>query len=114
MCDVTDAIEKVGGSMSTENEAVDSGMEVVIECNEALDVSLVSDFKVLLQQASGQNSPIVLDASLLERIDGAGLQLVTAFFQEAAESGLSVSWRNPTEALIYAADLTGLKDVLQL
>ena len=97
-----------------ENETVDPGTEMVIECNDALDVSLVSGFKVLLQQASGQNSPIVLDASQLERIDGAGLQLVTALFQEATESGLSVSWRNPTEALIYAADLTGLKEVLQL
>jgi len=100
--------------MSLEDGAVDSGMEMVIECNDALDISLVSDFKVILQQASGQNSPIVLDASQLERIDGAGLQLVTAFFQEATESGLSVSWRNPTDALIYAANLTGLKDVLQL
>ncbi len=100
--------------MSLENGTVDSVMEMVIECNEALDISLVSDFKVLLQQASGQNSPIVLDASQLERIDGAGLQLLTAFFQEAVESGLSVSWRNPADTLIYAANLTGLNDVLQL
>ena len=100
--------------MSMEDEAADSGMEMIVECNEALDVSLVADFKMLLQQASGQNSPIVLDASQLERIDGAGLQLMTAFFQEAAESGLSVSWKNPTDALINAVDLTGLKEVLQL
>ena len=100
--------------MSSENGSVSSGTEIVIECNDALDITQVSDFKVLLQQASGQNVPIVLEASQLERIDGAGLQLVTAFFQEAAESGLSVSWRNPTEALIYVADLTGLKNVLQL
>ncbi len=98
--------------MSMDTGAV--GSEMVIECSEVLDVSLVSDFKVLLQQASSQNTPIVLDASQLERIDAAGLQLVTAFFQEAVESGLSVSWRNPTEALVYAADLTGLKEILQL
>jgi len=97
-----------------EDGAVDSGMEMIVECNEALDVSLVADFKMLLQQASGQNSPIVLDASQLERIDGAGLQLVTAFFQEATESGLVVSWKNPTDALINAADLTGLKEILKL
>lgn len=108
------AKENAGDIMTSENGAVDSGTEMVIECNDALDVSLVSDFKALLQQASGQEVPIVLDASQLERIDGAGLQLVTAFFQEAIESGLSVSWRNPSEALIYAADLTGLKEVLQL
>lgn len=87
---------------------------MIVECSDALDVSLVADFKMLLQQASGQNAPIVLDASQLERIDGAGLQLITAFFQEAAESGLSVSWKNPTDALINAADLTDLKEVLQL
>ena len=97
-----------------EDEVAGSESEMIIECHDALDVSMVSDFKVLLQQASGHGAPIILDASQLERIDGAGLQLVAAFFQEAVESGFSISWRNPTEALLFAAGLTGLTEVLQL
>ena len=100
--------------MSQETETVSSDAEMLLECNDVLDVSVVSDFKALLHQASGQNSPIVLDASQLERVDGAALQLMTAFFLEAQESGLSVAWRGPSEALQYAADLTGLKQILHL
>jgi len=87
---------------------------MLIECNEALDVSVASDFKALLQQATSQNAPIVLDASQVERIDGAALQLMTAFFLEVEESGLNVTWRNPTEALQHAANLSGLNEVLHL
>jgi len=100
--------------MSAESEVNASASEMLIECDEAIDVSLVSDFKSMLQQAASQNSPIVLDASQLERIDGAGLQLLTAFFQEADESGLSVSWRNPAAVLLNTADLMGLSEILHL
>ncbi len=100
--------------MSEVNDAESAGAEMLIECDEALDVSVASDFKALLQQATSQNALIVLDASKIERIDGAALQLMTAFFLEVEESGLNVTWRNPTEALQYSAKLTGLNDVLRL
>ena len=100
--------------MADEAEVDVAETEMLIECNEALDVSVAADFKSMLQQAASQNTPIVLDTSQLVRVDGAGLQLLTAFFLEAEESGLSVSWRNPAEALLQAAELTGLKETLQL
>ncbi len=100
--------------MSQGNETAGVDSEVLIECNDSLDVSLVSDFKSLLQQATGQVEPVILDASQLERIDGAALQLLAAFFVDAQESGLNVSWREPSEQLKFAAELTGLKDTLQL
>ncbi len=100
--------------MSQETETPSLSAEILVECNDVLDVSVVSDFKSLLQQASGQNSPIVLDASQLERVDGAALQLMTAFFLEAQESGLNVAWRSPSKALQWAAELTGLKQILHL
>jgi len=100
--------------MTQEQETSAAGKEMIIECNEGLDVSMVTDFKVLLKQAAGQDLPIVLDATSMERIDGAGLQLFAAFFMEAQESGLSISWRSPPEALLHAAEITGLKGVLNL
>lgn len=100
--------------MSLETETASSGAEILIECNDVLDVSMLSDFKTLLHQAAGQNSPIALDASQLERVDGAALQLMAAFFVEAQESGLSVTWRSPSDALKNAANLTGLDQILQL
>ena len=53
-------------------------------------------------------------ASQIERIDGAALQLMTAFFIEAQESGINVAWKDVSEPLLHAAQLTGLKDVLHL
>ena len=88
--------------------------EIVIECNDGLDISLVSDFKEFLKQAAGQQLPVVLDAANLERVDAAALQLLTAFFIEAKASGLSVSWKSPSAQLCRAAEMSGLKEVMDL
>lgn len=88
--------------------------EIVIECKEGLDVSLVSDFKEFLKQAASQNLPVVLDSASLERVDGAALQLLAAFFIEARASGMSVVWREPSAPLCRAAELSGLKEILDL
>lgn len=100
--------------MSQENESVTADAEMLIECDETLDVSVASDFKALLQQVSAQDHPIVLDGSRIERVDGAALQLLAAFFLDARESGLDVAWRNPPDTLQDAAKNTGLKDILRL
>jgi len=100
--------------MAQENEMTVSEKEMLIECDEALDISVASDFKALLQQAMAHGCLIVLDGSHIERIDCAVLQLLSALFIEANESGFDVEWRNPTEALQYAADMTGLKETLHL
>ncbi len=100
--------------MTQGQEASSAENEMIIECNEGLDVSMVTDFKALLKQAAGQELPVVLDVSGMERVDGAALQLFAAFFLEARESGLSVTWRSPPESLCHAAEITGLKSVLNL
>jgi anti-anti-sigma factor len=100
--------------MSSETETATESAEMVVECSDSLDVSVAADFKTLLQQAVSQNAPVVLDATQLVRIDGAALQLLTAFFIEAKESGINVTWRAPSESLLHTVQLTGLKDALQL
>ena len=92
----------------------DAQTEIVIECNEGLDISLVSDFKEFLKQAAGQNLPVVLDGSALERVDAAALQLLSAFFIEARTSGLNVMWKEPSAQLCRAAELIGLKETINL
>lgn len=92
----------------------DAQTEIVIECNEGLDISLVSDFKEVLKQAAGQQLPVVLDGKALERVDGAALQLLAAFFIDAKASGLAVSWKEPSAQLGRAATLSGLNEILEL
>ena len=86
----------------------------IIECEDVLDVSLLVDFKALLEQAAEQDAPIVLEAAKLERIDAASLQLIYSFFEKVESNGGEISWSNPSEQLVSAAELLGMKDALHL
>ncbi len=104
--DPVNGLEKAFSS-SSENE-------MVLECSEVFDIALVTDFKAMLQQAVNVKKPIVFDATTVERIDAAALQLLAAFFIDAEHTQTHISWRNPSEVLCSAAELTGLSEVLHL
>jgi phospholipid transport system transporter-binding protein len=57
---------------------------------------------------------ITVDVSALQRIDTAGLQLLAAFVRDRRTAGRTVHWRGRAPALEAAADLLGLKDMLEL
>ena len=88
--------------------------QVVVPCGEVLDVAGVAEFKAQLQQHMADQRPIALDASQLTRIDGAGLQLLVAAFQDAGQSQCELSWQSPSESLLAAASISGLKKALNL
>ena len=78
---------------------------------------LVSDASSLKQSLNGlleQPLPVTLDVSALQRIDTAGLQLITAFVQERARQGRSVEWHGSAPVLSSAAQLLGLTSLLRL
>jgi len=58
--------------------------------------------------------PITLDITALQRIDTAGLQVLTAFVRERAGHGRAVEWRGTAPALTAAAQLLGLTSLLRL
>lgn len=87
---------------------------MLIDCGESLDVSVVMDFRALILQAMVAEGEIVLDASHLERIDGAALQLLTALFKDADQAKHAIRWQAPSQALINAGKLSGLGEVLHL
>jgi ABC-type transporter Mla MlaB component len=57
---------------------------------------------------------VMLDASAVERIDTATLQLLAAFVATRAGAGRVVRWRLPSESLVHAADRLGLHTALRL
>ncbi len=87
---------------------------MMIECNEVFDISVVTDFKAMVQQALADGSDLVLDAARIERVDTAALQLLAALFRDSEHKGVGLSWNTPTEPLKYAARLTGLDELLGL
>lgn len=55
-----------------------------------------------------------IDASRLDRVDTAGLQLLVAIVREADRRGLHVTWVAPPAQLVEAADALGLATPLQV
>jgi ABC-type transporter Mla MlaB component len=57
---------------------------------------------------------VALEAAMLQRIDAAGLQLLTAFVRAAEGRGATIEWRAPSMALRDAARRAGLTAALHL
>ena len=77
-------------------------------------VSGASTLKESLASLLDEPQPITLDITALQRIDTAGLQVLTAFIRERAGHGRTVEWRGSAPALTSAAQLLGLTALLRL
>lgn len=86
----------------------------IISCGEVLDISMVSKLHDELKMAFEGEQPIGLSVADLQRIDGAGVQLLVAFFAAAEKLHLDVSWQDSSERLIDAATLLGVQQELHL
>jgi ABC-type transporter Mla MlaB component len=58
--------------------------------------------------------PVTLDVAALQRIDTAGLQIITAFVRDRSSAGRSVEWQGTAPVLTTAAQLLGLNLLLNL
>ena len=92
------------------------------ETTESPDVVVLGD-RLTIEQAAAMHAElgrhlgatsIVLEAGALQRIDAAGLQLLTAFMGAAEGRGARVEWRAPSAALHDAACRLGLATALHL
>jgi ABC-type transporter Mla MlaB component len=87
-----------------------TGITLAAECT-------VADVACLKESLAGlldEPLPVTLDISALQRIDTAGLQVITAFIRERAGHGRPVEWRGSAPVLTVAAQLLGLTSLLGL
>jgi ABC-type transporter Mla MlaB component len=77
-------------------------------------VSQASSLKESLAGLLDEPLPVTLDATALQRIDTAGLQLITAFVRDRAGHGRTVEWQGTTPVLTTAAQLLGLTSLIKL
>jgi ABC-type transporter Mla MlaB component len=77
-------------------------------------VSTATHFKERLTGFLDEPLPITLDITALQRIDTAGLQVLTAFIRDRAGHGRAVEWRGTAPFLTTAAQLLGLTSLLRL
>jgi ABC-type transporter Mla MlaB component len=77
----------------------------------------VSDAASLKERLAGlldKPQAVTLDITALQRIDTAGIQVITAFVRERAGHGWPVEWQGTAPALAAAARLLGLTSLLKL
>jgi len=85
-----------------------------IKCAEVMDITSVAEFHAHCLEAMETRQNIVLNASQVERVDTAALQVLGAFIQDANAREQSVQWEETTEALCQSAALLGLSEALCL
>jgi ABC-type transporter Mla MlaB component len=91
-------------------EAVSSAFALSAECMVPQAASLKKRLAPLLEEPL----PVTLDINALQRIDTAGLQVITAFVRERAARGRVVEWQGTAPVLATAARLLGLTSLLKL
>jgi phospholipid transport system transporter-binding protein len=94
----------------TEHKTGSGAFAVAAECTVADAGALKSGLAKLLDDSG----VVTLDVSAVQRIDTAGLQVITTFVRERASQGRQVEWRGTTPALVAAAKLLGLSSFLKL
>lgn len=71
---------------------------------------LYDDFIVLSDHQGGVN----IDASSVEKVDTASVQMILAFFRKKKQQSFSVQWLSPSEELINKISLLGLSEEMNL
>ncbi len=94
----------------TEQEPGSSAFAVAAECT----VADASSLKAGLAKLLDESGVVTLDVSAVQRIDTAGLQVITTFVRERESQGRQVEWRGSAPALTAAAKLLGLSSFLKL
>ena len=86
--------------------------EIVFD--EIMDISMVLQYQEQLSQYLHEQKNISLNAEKIERIDGAGLQLIVAFIIAAGKLNLQVSWKGVSDIFKKNASILGVTEQLAL
>lgn len=87
---------------------------VKIDCGDALSIADVGDLYADLLVSLAEGKTVQFDASKLERIDAAALQILYAYSKEAASNGSPLIWEQPSEAFYRSAELLGLAQLMNI
>ena len=103
-----------GTAATATASSTEASHTTLIYCSPELDISGAKDLSETLQAALRAQCPVVLEATHVERVDTAVLQMLCAFVRDAQASGMVVQWRQPSPALENAARLLNVRPCLAL
>ncbi|HEY6641032.1 STAS domain-containing protein [Povalibacter sp.] len=99
-----------GASQNVADVAV--GPAIALEAN--CTIKEVAALRERLCAVVATSGPVMIDASAVERVDTATLQLLHAFVRDRLGGDREVTWRGVPAALTDAARLLGVRDLLCL
>jgi anti-anti-sigma regulatory factor len=85
-----------------------------IELGNDLGIERAGDLKEQLASQLDSGRSVVIDGSGVERVHGAGLQLLTAFIRDRQTAGRKTRIDSPSPALVDAARVLALTTALGL
>lgn len=86
--------------------------KVVLESS--MVINKAAAFYETLKETAANGQAVEIDASEVEIIDSAILQLLFAFVLKLKENDIKLSWHKPTEGLLNKATILGLREPLGL
>ncbi len=99
------------GAAPTETATAGAGR---VTLGEALTIADVAEMYERLHEALDLGGELQLDASQLEQVDAAGMQLLCALMKSAKRQEVQVSWSGVSDRLCDAARQLGLETELAL
>ena len=100
------------GKKVTDSKQEEQSLEIAAD--NCLDITIVHELHGKLCKALIAQSPVTINASQVERVDTAALQMLYAFFRDCDAEGSEVKWKQPSEALCSVARILDLDVPLKL
>ena len=88
--------------------------KALIDYEISADIFSIEEQKRIFLEAIHTEKPIFIKTDRLDLIVTASLQLLISLKKNAQGKGLSVEFENPSSAFIYAADLIGISEILNI
>lgn len=113
----TETMEETGAVEKGVTEVIDdanSSDEEKLVLDEDISIIRVAQLKENWLPFIDSTKNITIDASQVEDIDTAGLQLLLSFVKTVKSTGREVYWDSPSETLSVAVKETALKEVMGL
>jgi len=101
-----------GGAMSEDD--VSGADPHVVVLGEVVDITTVRPLWQQLSDVVQTKRSVVLQGGAVAQVDTAGMQLLSAFVQEANGKSIAVSWQDVSDTLRNVARLLNLSGHLQL
>ncbi|MFD2229916.1 STAS domain-containing protein [Alkalimarinus sediminis] len=86
--------------------------DLVLESN--CGIAQAEALSTQLEELFQKSAAATIDGSAVMRVDTAVLQLFASFFAAMEQTGVTVSWKDPSEVLCQSANTLGLKELLKL